>query len=1129
MKILRITYRLKWIGMVPLLAIPGLLLCQTNPTNYIRQQVPHVGIRDTGQLNQQPPEKMGVVLSHYDGLGRPMQEIGQQASPGKKDLVRFFDYDLNGREPREYLDYTASPAKGPIHSQPLLEQQEFYADPPEDVAPTSQPYAEKIFDFSPVNEVIRQGYPGKTWDVHGEHPVQFSSGSNPAPVERWGLAENGQATLLGSYPEYSLMVSETIDENGNITRQYVDKRNRLIMKESSLEEKPVRTAYIYDDHDLLRAVIQPEGTTQGKAHPDFTFFYTYDEQKRMVEKKIPGMEPVYIIFDERDLPILTQDGNLRKKNAWQYSKYDPYGRVVITGIYTDTVHTSRESLQEAVSGYEGKTYEEWISTEKNYSSQAFPGNHITPLTIHYYDQYDFIEDTLYRYVSSPTFEGEASHRVKQLLTGTKIRMLDEFKEVWLTTVYYYDDRGRLIQTISDNQYGGWDRICQAFDFEGKMLVKKHIHSRDGREQIILNEHYTYDHAGRLIDTWQKVNEEREVLVSRNRYNELGQLVEKKLYSADGLTFLQSVNYSYNERGWLRSINDPNQPTEGNDLFAMELNYDIPIEGLDSQAQYNGNISSLRWATSSGQETKGYGFSYDALGRLVAANYGKYHGLWDRSEEDYSEPLIRYDLNGNIDSLVRKGLIGSSGYGLVDVLGYHYRGNQLIALDDEGEETNDQYDFSDRGSKYTPVDTLPEYVYDANGNMVSDANKGIVLITYNYLNLPEEIWLENDRCIRFTYDATGNKLARVATGGNYFVPEKTDYCNNYIYLDDSLAYILTDEGRLVKEGSGFVHEYFLRDHLGNTRVCFRDSAGMAEVTQETHYYPFGLELHGIGKTSVELSNTYLYNGKELHPEHGLEWYDYGARFYDPQVGRFVGVDPIAENFPFLSVYNYASNNPVAMIDLWGLQGEWFFECGPILQDYSLKYTGKRIPTMQDAVQYSDLPEKRAQLDAYAAAGMMGLTTIGTELILETKVVKEFISQANKIIKNIVSSGDEITKINNPVPTRGARVRHVAYQDIETLGRGNSDEVFITAADDIKDITSSKELANRLTLIDENGKLLEGPFEVIEFDIPYEGIASPIDRTNPGFVGKGRTAGGAREFTIPNKKINELKNVLKRIIE
>ena len=84
----------------------------------------------------------------------------------------------------------------------------------------------------------------------------------------------------------------------------------------------------------------------------------------------------------------------------------------------------------------------------------------------------------------------------------------------------------------------------------------------------------------------------------------------------------------------------------------------------------------------------------------------------------------------------------------------------------------------------------------------------------------------------------------------------------------------------------------------------------------NYYPFGLTHQQ--PLPGQLKNRYLYNGKELTQDFGLGWYDYGFRMYDPAVGRFTGVDPIADEFAHVSTYNYAENEPIANIDLWGLQ-------------------------------------------------------------------------------------------------------------------------------------------------------------------------------------------------------------------
>jgi|WetSurMetagenome_2_1015567.scaffolds.fasta_scaffold11113_2 RHS repeat-associated protein len=135
----------------------------------------------------------------------------------------------------------------------------------------------------------------------------------------------------------------------------------------------------------------------------------------------------------------------------------------------------------------------------------------------------------------------------------------------------------------------------------------------------------------------------------------------------------------------------------------------------------------------------------------------------------------------------------------------------------------------------------------------------------------------------------------------------------------LVFIHTDEVMVNVSGATFTYEYHLKDHLGNVRTTF--TPGAAYLSQVNDYYPFGM----ISSTISGATNKYLYNGKELQDDNlggtKLDWYDYGARFYDPQIGRWHCVDNMAEKFMHSSPYAYAINNPIAFVDIDG--NEWFY--------------------------------------------------------------------------------------------------------------------------------------------------------------------------------------------------------------
>ena len=168
-----------------------------------------------------------------------------------------------------------------------------------------------------------------------------------------------------------------------------------------------------------------------------------------------------------------------------------------------------------------------------------------------------------------------------------------------------------------------------------------------------------------------------------------------------------------------------------------------------------------------------------------------------------------------------------------------------------------------------------------------------------------------------YDAAGNKLKQVTDSSGRL--SSRYYYGAFEYGSTmALSLIHMEEGVVTKETGGYTYEYFLKDHLGNVRMVFKPGATGPIVLQKTDYFPFGMAFPNQVNSSSD--NKYLYNGKEIQSSLDLGWYDYGARFYDPQIGRWTTPDQKAEKFISWSSYNYCYDNPINYIDPDGKENQ-----------------------------------------------------------------------------------------------------------------------------------------------------------------------------------------------------------------
>jgi RHS repeat-associated protein len=754
-------------------------------------------------------------------------------------------------------------------------------------------------------------------------------------------------------------------------------------------------------------------STEKSILKNFAFQYAYDGRRRMTMKQVPGAEPVYMVYDDRDRLVLTQDGNQRAGNPnqikyWTFTKYDVLNRPILTGIKdttiaTATTHFTQADMQKVVNDYYAliattKPWRQWGETYignaannvHGYSNRSYPqvtsGTTVDPhhyLTVTYYDNYDFRNTWIgnYSYTDenlSADSHGYAYHqpdvenpRVIGQVTGTKTKVLDGGTRggfTWLKAISYYDDKYRVIQTISDNYKSGSDRASSVYDFVGKALKTKSTHieadvqwrnlvsvvatgnklvrptptsggawnagassvqqlaagqsghlefvatetntnrmigfsdvdsdqnylsidyiwylMNDGKLQIYegsvyrgsfgsyatgdvfkiersgttiryyhnnvlkytsptasstllivdaslytgtstvtdvrasfatttqsITRRFDYDHAGRLINTWHQLNSQPEVLLTKNEYNELGQLIDKKLHSTNTTASdaKQSVDYRYNIRGWLTSINNAqlandaitnDDPDGYRDYFGMNLAYDKTDLGLTSQGLFNGNISAIAWSNNQGLGTvkqNGYAFRYDPMNRLTTAMFKEKNATWSEpANNGFDERGLTYDLNGNITKLTR---FDRRATGFMDSLVYAYgtgttQSNRLLGVTDHGDDFKGFVDGTNGGNDYT---------YDANGNMITDQNKGITTaITYNYLNLPELVTRGTGNTVRYVYDAGGRKLSQITNFGTSV--KQTDYTGEYVYENDNLQFINHEEGRIVVANQQKIYAY-----------------------------------------------------------------------------------------------------------------------------------------------------------------------------------------------------------------------------------------------------------------------------------------------------------------------------------
>lgn len=525
---------------------------------YVYQYAPNKSfIKETNFRAEvdQNSENFSAVSSsaqYFDGLGRSIQSIDYQANgAGDKHVASsFMDYDNFGRESKSFI---------PFHYSGGSEVETAPTNYEGDNFPFSQVTE---FDNSPLNRPKKIYGPGQKWrDDSKFTEIKYLVADNGA-VRKYSLNANGDGGIIdGAWGEHQLSKTIYTSENGNETIEYKDNDGRII--EKAVQDGPnsyISTAYVYDDFDRLKYIIQPKLFESGVNFTDTDdniFGYKFDARGRTIEKKLPSAEAEYLVYDKYDRLALSQNGlqrhylpNLNIGTAevpkWQFYKYDELDRMVYSGVLNST--NSRTQQQDAADTWAGGRSESKSTSSPYYSlSNSFPqiSNEADVKSVSFFDNYnDWLPSGMGFDDASKYHENYTNNT--GLSTGSISRK--NSGNSWLATSIFYDNKGRAIQAFSQNTFNKINKTDLSYNFAG--------------EPLEIRTERNYLTSGTSVE------------LTQNNFDQIGRL-KNTIYTIDGIT-KSNVDYEYDQVGRMKSKN------------IMPLNESVQSGNWNNSSTWRGN-------------------------------------------------------------------------------------------------------------------------------------------------------------------------------------------------------------------------------------------------------------------------------------------------------------------------------------------------------------------------------------------------------------------------------------------------------------------------------------------------------------------------------------------------------------
>ncbi len=849
-------------------------------------------------------------IQFFDGLGRPIQQIRKNQGPlPNDDIVKAIEYDNLGRVIHEY--------------EPKIIINEAFQTYPQ---LASQAKSTNTYEDNPLNRLSQSTHSAFN------HPVQTLYGTNTSTI-------NG---ILAS----NLFKTTTIDGDGRQSIVYTDKKGRTVATQQAGPggTSPLTTEYDYDDKDRQTEIIPP-GSAAG--NPNLNFSNEYYGNDLVKLKKLPDQDQIEYRYNNRDLLIHYQDGHLRGQPSlqWMAYNYDDYGRQTWSGFVINPV-ANNAALNPSIALNDRLTqtfyYTSGNHIDKRYAHYSWillPDGSIDPnyfINTNYsgYDNCgrlnwirknsllinDFTKGDvhIYTYDGADNITNDVSYQYENASLKNDINNHTNIDHAGRPSlhehefVHHGNDQGDIhIDSTTYNQWDLPDRVLLGHVNGISFLQSMDYHYLNNSWLSAIN-HFSLG-GGDLF--YQELFYDNPTVGSGGSIQQNGNIaqINHKVFGANTMI----TGYTYDNYNRLISS------TTHDWVSAALTNGDRynTTHGYDER----GNLIST---TRKGAHANGSNFVYnqvDVLNITPQPGTNKISTVADNADPMYkrfgakgSGNIFEYDNdgsnagNGNMTYDPTKGAriiynhmnlprkIDFDNGGTIEFT-YDADGNQLRKVVKLGVETlEDRHYIGD--AEYKDGELVQ--VMHPHGRVARsepcDQNQFIGGI------------LNNDQ--DFEGDHIFSNSSVVPTGTTVFSADQSITLTTDFTVESNKIYT----AQIVPCNSGvWQYEYVIKDHLGNNRVVFKedgpDVGSEPDILAENHYYPFGMSIAGPWENRKKQDFNYRYNYKEIHQDFDWDWYNYGARFYDPSIGRFTGVDPLGDQFPHLNMYNYAGNNPITNID------------------------------------------------------------------------------------------------------------------------------------------------------------------------------------------------------------------------